>query len=123
RGDPVAGEGGIVTLQLAFILALLKAVMLITVFVRRMVKQRCFARRDNLRLHWAQVLDTHMKSQNVPQERPPLTSRIEMGAAEAVLLERWSSADAATRTFLYGLFRHWGLLAFRLRQLRSGSSW
>ena len=121
--DSLTGKRRIITLKLAVTLALVNAVMVITVFVRRMVKQRWFFRRDNSRLHWAQVLDSCVKSRLLPEQKPSPKSRIEMGAAEAVLLERWSHSQATTRSFLYALFRHWGILGFRLEQLRAGKSW
>ena len=111
------------TLKLASILAVFSLVMVLTVFVRRIVKQRWFALRDDSRLEWAQVLDAAMRSGILPDRKPRMSSRIEMRAAEVVLLERWSSAEKSAQPFLYLLFQHWGLLHLRLDRLRHGDKW
>jgi hypothetical protein len=97
--------------------------MVVTVFMRRTLKQRWFARRDDSRLDWAQVLDSCIKTGVLPVRRPLLQSRVEMSAAEAVLLERWTSSNESARLFLYSLFQHWGLLTHRLKKLRHRDRW
>lgn len=97
--------------------------MVAIIFVRRLVKQRLFAFKDERRLRWALKVEEVLERGTVEDHPGELRSSWDRQAAEEALLERLETAEPAERRLLTLLFRDWRLLDWRLSRLRRGNRW
>ncbi len=102
---------------------LLNLALVASVFLRRFIKQRVFAFKDERRLHWAGVLEDALEGRGGPESIVSLSSNRDRRTVEEVLLARLGRATPEQRVVLQSLFRRWGLLEWRLDGLRRGDKW
>lgn len=105
------------------LLGLANLAALLGVFLRRLLKNRFFALKDERRLIWGQAINTVLSGEPAPTQTPSLRRRWDREAAEEVLLERLAAATPEQRKQLQGLFRRWGLFEDRIRRLLWGNPW
>ncbi|MFQ5723311.1 MAG: HEAT repeat domain-containing protein [Terriglobia bacterium] len=79
--------------------------------------------RDAQRLAWREEIDRVLVGAPLSARRPSLRWRWDREAAEAELLARLPHATLEDHRRLQHLFRHWGLLTYRLQVLFWGDSW
>lgn len=115
--------GGFATRTVLLVLALLNLAALLSVFLRRTLKNRFFALKDERRLVWSEVVDAVFSGEPVPSPAPSLRYRWDREAAEEVLLERVVTATPEQSAKLQSLFRRWRLFEGRIRRLLWGTTW
>lgn len=93
------------------------------VLLRRTLKNRFFALKDERRLVWDEVVVGVLAGEEVPPTGPSLHYRWDREAAEDVLLERVVTATPEQSAKLQSLFRRWGLFERQIRLLLWGTSW
>lgn len=95
--------------------------LLVSVLLRRYLKQRFFAQQDENRFRWARPVEEVLAGRQAVEtvDRPHALS--DRKAAEESLLQRWTTVSPPQQALLKSLFEHWGLLEWRLRRLRRGN--
>lgn len=120
---PRPRRAGGITRTVLFVLAFSNVIVLLGVFLRRLLKNRFYALKDEYRLLWGQRIDAVLFGEPLPARRPSLRQAWEREAAEESLLERMTRADPESAAKLQSLFRQWGLFQQRVRLLLWGNPW